>query len=73
MKYNGKATEILEALASSYSQVDVEHLAMVLENIEKRTAAKIYKQLIELSQDPSNSREEIYKAIFEPFGVEVEE
>ena len=45
MKYKGKAIEILEAYTSSYSEVDAEALARVLEYIEKYTAKKILQTI----------------------------
>lgn len=41
-------------------------------NNEKQVAKTIYNKLIELSDNPCNSREEIYKEVFEPYGVEVD-
>lgn len=43
------------------------------EEIQEETAKEIYNKLIELSENPCNSQEEIYKAVFEPYGVKVEE
>ena len=39
----------------------------------KDTAKEIYRELVEMSENPCNSREEIYQAVFGKRGVEVEE
>lgn len=36
------------------------------------TAKEIYRELVEMSENPCNSREEIYQAVFGKRGVEVE-
>ena len=51
----------------------IESNKVVEEQARKKMAKEIYQRLIELSENPCNSREEIYKAVFEPLGVEVEE
>ena len=43
------------------------------EEVRKETAKEIYERLIELSENPCNDREEIYKEVFGRYGVEVEE
>ena len=39
----------------------------------KETADNIYRKIIELSENPCNSREDIYKEVFEPYGIEIKE
>ena len=39
----------------------------------KETAEKIYREITELSENPCNSREEIYEKVFGKYGVEIKE
>ena len=45
----------------------------LIEKTRKETAKEIYERLIELSENPCNDREEIYKEVFGRYGMEVEE
>ena len=81
MKYKGKATEILEAYASSYSQMDVESLALVLEYIEKRTAKAILEKIKEIKTQDCGYTDWLedtyfgdeYQKLAKQYGVEVAE
>ena len=60
-----------------HSRAIAEHLMLQgyrnADEVRKETAKEIYERLIELSENPCNNREEIYKEVFGKYGVEVEE
>lgn len=72
----GRVTDLGNYCRECAMQNEIEYQEAIVDRIKQtrqETAREIYKRLIELSEDPCNSREEIYKAVFEPCGVEVEE
>lgn len=56
-----------------FKEAYISQLKDELKQASKETAREIYRNLIELSENPCNDREEIYKAVFEPYGVEIGE
>ena len=65
--------EEYKRLLDNAIRVDMEYLDHELAKTRKETAKEIYERLIELSENPCNDREEIYKEVFGRYGVEVEE
>lgn len=58
----------------AHAKINDEYLHIrIKEQARKETAKEIYERLIELSENPCNDREEIYKEVFGRYGVEVEE
>ena len=69
---NFSTNSIIETMNSFYRE-QAEHLAgLKIEQSVKDTATEIYRELIEMEENPCNSREEIYQAVFGKRGVEVE-
>lgn len=56
-----------------YIDLSRNYVTEQIEQARKKTAKEIYERLIELSENPCNGREEIYKTVFEKYGVEMEE
>lgn len=50
----------------------IPELKKAFDKIRKETVREIYREIIELSENPCNSREEIYSEVFGKYGVEVE-
>jgi hypothetical protein len=46
---------------------------ILISEIRNETGKNIYSKIIELSENPCNSREDIYKKVFKPYGVEIKE
>lgn len=76
-----KARDVLEEFASSYSEVDVESLARLLEEIAKETAQKVLQRIMleriafvdDYGETTYAITEEKIKEIAAEYGVEVEE
>lgn len=64
--------EEYKRLLDNAIRVDMEYLDHELAKTRKKTAKEIYERLIELSENPCNDREEVYKEVFGRYGVEVE-
>lgn len=56
-------------LPEDYSFAVIEAIKTERQRLVEETARKIYRELIELSDNPCNSRDEIYEKVFEKYGI----